>query len=55
MIKNLEKMKYRKGMLDEGMKPDNLPVKVWSGAKIPAEVRKAIYEENPGSHPGSHP
>lgn len=46
MIKNLEKIKYRKGMLDEGMKPDNLPVKVWSGIKIPAEVRKAINEEN---------
>ncbi len=38
-------------MLKEGMKPANLPVKVWSETKIPAEVRKAICKENPGSDP----
>ena len=46
MIQNLEKIEYRKGMLDKGMKLDDLPVKVWSWTKIPAEVRKAINEEN---------
>ena len=46
MIQNLEKIEYRKGMLDKGMKPDDLPVKVWSGTKILAEVRKAINQEN---------
>jgi hypothetical protein len=46
MIENLEKVEYRKGMLDKGMKPDDLPVKVWSGTKIPAPVRKAVNEEN---------
>ena len=38
-------------MLEKGMKPDALSVKVWSVTKIPAEVRKAINEENPGSDP----
>ena len=46
MIQNQEQIEYRKGMLEEGMKPDDLPVKVWRGAKITADVRKAINEEN---------
>lgn len=51
MIQNLEKIEYREGMLDKGIKLDDLPVKVWSGTQIPAGVRKAIHEENPGSAP----
>ena len=46
MIQDLEQIEYRKGMLEEGMKPDDLPVKVWRGAKITADVKKAINEEN---------
>ncbi|MBW2561679.1 MAG: hypothetical protein JRE40_12605 [Deltaproteobacteria bacterium] len=46
MVQELEKIEYRKGMLDKGMKPKGLPVKVWRGAKIPAEVREAINEED---------
>jgi len=46
MIQDLEQIEYRKGMLEEGMKPDDLPVKVWRGAKIPATVNKAINEED---------
>jgi hypothetical protein len=53
MIQKLEKIKYRKGMLDKGMKLDALPVKVWSGTQIPGELRKAINQENPRSHPRS--
>jgi hypothetical protein len=46
MIQNLERVEYRKGLLEEGMKADSLPVKVWRGAKIPADVRKAVNKEN---------
>ena len=46
MIQDLEQIEYRNGMLEEGMKPDDLPVKVWRGAKITADVKKAINEEN---------
>ena len=46
MIQDLEQIEYRWGMLEKGMKPGNLPVKVWRGAKIPADVRKAVNEEN---------
>ncbi|MEA1971593.1 MAG: hypothetical protein U9N37_08275 [Thermodesulfobacteriota bacterium] len=46
MVQELRKIEYRKGMIERGMKPKNLPVKVWRGAKIPAEVRKAINKED---------
>ena len=46
MMQDLEQIEYRKGMLEKGMKTADLPVKVWRAAKIPAEVRKAVNEEN---------
>ena len=46
MIQDLEQIEYRKGILDKGMKPEDLPVKVWRGARIPAVVRKAINDED---------
>jgi hypothetical protein len=46
MIQDLKQIEYRRGMLEKGMKPENLPVKVWRGARIPADVRKAVNEEN---------
>jgi hypothetical protein len=33
-------------MLEKGMAPDSLPMRVWRGAKIPKVVRKTIIEEN---------
>jgi len=35
MIQDLEQIEYRRGMLERGMKPDTLPVKIWRGAEIP--------------------
>ena len=46
MIQDLEQIEVRQGMLEKGVKPESLPVKVWRGAGIPADVRKAINEEN---------
>jgi len=46
MIQDLEQIEYRRGMLEKGMKPEDLPVKVWRGSKIPAGVRAAINAEN---------
>jgi len=45
MIQNLEKIEYSKGMLEKGMKAEDLPVKVLRGSEIPAEVRDAVSEE----------
>ncbi len=46
MIQDLEQIEYRRGMLEKGMKPEDLPVKVWRRDKIPADVRAAINAEN---------
>ena len=46
MIQDLEQIEYRSGMLESGMKLDDLPAMVWRGAKIPADVRKSINEED---------
>lgn len=46
MIRNLEQIEYRRGMLEKGAGTEDLPVKVWRGGRIPAEVRKAVNEEN---------
>jgi len=45
MLQGLEQIEYRCGMLERGMQPENLPVKVWRGAQIPVEIRKAINDE----------
>ena len=45
-LKDLKQIEYHQGMLEKGIKPDGLPAKVWSGTEIPAEVRKAINDEN---------
>jgi len=46
MIQDLEQIEYRWGMLEKGLKPGNLPAKIWCGAKIPVDVRKAVNDEN---------
>lgn len=46
MVQELEQIEYKQGMLEKGVKPEGLPVKVWRGAKIPADVRKAVNEED---------
>lgn len=46
MTQELEQIEYRQGMLEKGMKPDTLPVKIWRGTKIPADVRAAISAES---------
>lgn len=33
-------------MLERGEKPESMPKKVWRGAKIPENVRKAVNEED---------
>ena len=46
MTQELEQIEYRQGMLEKGMKPNTLPVKIWRGAEIPADVRAAISAES---------
>ena len=46
MIQDLERIEYRRGMLQKGMKPEDLPLNVWRGSKVPADGRAAINAEN---------
>lgn len=46
VVQELEQIEYKQGMLEKGVKPEGLPVKVWRRAKIPADVRKALNEKN---------
>lgn len=46
MIQDLVQIEHCRGMLERGMKPDTLPVKIWRGAEIPGDVRGAINAED---------
>ena len=46
MIQDLEQIEYRRGMIEKGMKAEDLPFQVWRGFEIPADVRAAINAEN---------
>jgi len=45
VIQDLEQIEYCRGMLEKGMKPEDLPLRVWRKADIPVDVRDAIKKE----------
>ena len=46
MIQDLQGIEYRRGMLEEGMQPDDLPIKSWTGSEIPPDVRESIEKKD---------
>jgi hypothetical protein len=46
MKSKLERIEYRRGMLEKGVKPQNLPVTIWRDEDIPSDILKAIDHEN---------
>jgi|GEM_PF-1528524 len=50
----LLRIKYRTGMLERGMKPKDLPLRIWTGNEIPAEVKTAIKKERLARLGGVH-
>ncbi|MBN2376433.1 MAG: hypothetical protein JXD22_08530 [Sedimentisphaerales bacterium] len=46
MARELKQIECRQGMLEKDMKPEDLPVRVWCEAKIPAGMCTAINMEN---------
>lgn len=46
MIQDIEQIEYRGGMLANAADPGSLAARIWRGAKIPQEVRKAIIYED---------
>jgi hypothetical protein len=45
MCRNVERVEYRRGMLESGGRPDVLPVKTWTAAELPEDARRSIREE----------
>ena len=45
MGRDVERIEYRRGMLESGDKPDVLPFRTWSIAELSVDARNAIQEE----------
>ncbi|MFQ5899672.1 MAG: hypothetical protein ACE5JN_15690 [Candidatus Methylomirabilia bacterium] len=45
MTRRIDRIEYRRGMLETGAKADDLPVTAWQGPEVPEDVRSAIQEE----------
>lgn len=50
----IKRLKYRSGMLERGMRPKDLPLRIWNGDEIPAEVKTAIKKERLAHLGGVH-
>lgn len=46
MPHKLQRIEYRHGMLERGMRPEDLPLSVWHRAMAPKELIQAIAEED---------
>ena len=46
MIQDLGQIEYRRCMLEKGMKPKIVPIKIWREAEISENVHAAIHAEN---------
>jgi hypothetical protein len=45
MTRRIERIEYRRGMLETGAKAEDLPIRAWQDRQIPEDVRRAIREE----------
>ena len=46
MIQDIEKIEYRCGLLEKGKQATDLPVKIWRGSQINAEIILSIHNED---------
>jgi len=46
MIQDIERVEYRCGLLEKGKQATDLPVKVWRGSQIDAEIIRSIHNED---------
>ena len=46
MLQNIERIEYRRGPLEKGKQPANLPVKIWHSSQITPEILKSILNED---------
>lgn len=45
MTRRIERIEYRRGMLETGAKANDLPMRTWQDPEIPEDVRSSIQEE----------
>ena len=45
MTRRIERIEYRRGMLETGAKADDLPLRAWQDPEIPEDVRRSFQEE----------
>ncbi len=45
MSRDIERVEYRRGMLESRDKRDALPVRTWTAAELPESARNSIQEE----------
>lgn len=46
MLQDIEKIEYRRGLLEKGKQATDLPVKVWRGSQINAEILRSLHNED---------
>ena len=46
MIQDIEKIEYRRGLLEKGKQVTDLPVKVWRSSQINAEIIQSLHNED---------
>jgi len=46
MIQDIEKIEYRHGLLEKGKQATDLPVKIWRGSQINAEIIRSLHNED---------
>jgi len=44
-MRRIERIEYRRGLLEAGTKANDLPIRAWQDSEIPEAVRRAIREE----------
>jgi len=46
MIQDIKRIEYRCGLLEKGKQATDLPMKVWRGSQIDAEIIRSIHNED---------
>jgi hypothetical protein len=46
LLKQLEHIEYRRGLLERGADPSRLPVHLWRGKNIPPDITRSVHQED---------
>jgi len=51
MTRRIERIEYRRGLLETGAKADDLPIRAWQGPEIPEDVHQ-VHPRRRRARPG---